>query len=161
MFRQLIALPLIMALLISSAAFGKDEDRTNEAFRAKLFRPEGTGWQSEDVVVNIEHDQIVLRSPNGQSEAVTIAYREIKGIEYSHSKSRRKIRLPMALAANAFAFPLLLNQVESHWLTVQSERHETVLNLDKDNYQSVLAALETNLGRKVTGWNLEAAAVSR
>jgi hypothetical protein len=160
MFRRLIAFPLIMALLISSPALSQSEHRTNEAFRAKLFVPAGTGWQSKDVVVNFEHEQIVL-TPKDESIAVLIDYADINRLEYSHSKNHRKISVPMALATNVFALPLLLNQVENHWLTVQSERSKTYLNLDKDNYESVLKAFEANLGRKVTGWNVDAVAAGQ
>src|SRR5262245_61178307 len=146
---RLIAFLLTMVLLVSSFAFSQNQRYTNEGYRVQLFVPEGSGWQSRDVMLTFDNDRIILRGPKDDSRSEAIKYSEMKRVEYSHTKSHRKIGAGMALGANVFAFPLLLRQAEIHWLRINSEARETFLCLEKDNYEAVLLAFEIMLGRKV------------
>jgi hypothetical protein len=161
MFQRFMAFVLMLLFLPSSFAFGQSEHGQNDSFPVKLFTQVGTKWLSEDGMLNFEQDHIVLRVPTREHRTLSIAYSEIRSAEYSHSRNRRTIGVPMALAANIFALPLLVNGVENHWLTLYSGTNHTFLNLDKNNYQSVLAAFEAKAGRKVGGWNVASVAVSR
>jgi hypothetical protein len=161
MFQRLTAFVLMLLLMPSSFAFSESEHRQNETFPVKLFTQASKDWKLEDALLSFEKEHIVLRMPKNESQTLLIAYSEIKSVEYSHSKTRRSLSVPMALAANVFALPLLLNGVENHWLTLRSETNPTFLSLDKSNYQTVLAAFEANAGRKVAGWNIASAAVVR
>jgi hypothetical protein len=158
---RLIAFPLAMALLISSTAFSQGEHRTNETFRVKLVTQTGEDkWQARDVMLSFEHGRMVLRTPKNEA-AGSFNYSDIKSVEYSHTRTRRKVGTGTAAAANVFALPLMLKEVDEHWLTVHLDNDQTFLSLDKDNYNTVLAAFESNAGMKVAGWSGATVAVGR
>jgi hypothetical protein len=78
-----------------------------------------------------------------------IPYSELKTAEYTYTRGRRKSSVALGLAGNVFALPLLMKKIEKHWLTVESEGSRAILDLDKNNYKFIMAAFETNTGRKV------------
>jgi hypothetical protein len=147
---RLIAFLFMTVLLTGSFAFSQNQRYANEGYRVQLFVPQGSGWQSRDVMLTFDIDRITLRSPKDddfRSEA--IKYSEMNRVEYSHTKTNRKLAAGAAVAANVFALPLLFRRVENHWLRINSEARETLLCLEKDNYEAVLLAFEIMLGRKV------------
>jgi hypothetical protein len=158
MMVRLIASLLMMVLLLSSFAFSQNQRYPNEGYRVQLFVPEGSGWQSRDVMLTFDNDRIILRAPKDDFRSEAIKYSEMNRVEYSHTKTNRKIGAGTALAANIFALPLLSRKVENHWLRINSEARETVLCLEKHNYEAVLLVFEIMLGRKVPGWDVPAAA---
>src|SRR5215510_6477503 len=142
-----------------SLASSQNQPYTKEGYRVQLFVPAGSGWQSRDGMLTFDNDRIILRAPKDDfgSEAgkkpseqllAVIYYSEMNRVEYSRTKSHKKIGAGMALAS-IFALPLLLGHVENHWLRINSEARETLLCLEKDNYEAVLLAFEVMLGRKV------------
>ena len=151
-----IALLLLIVWLMPLFASGQDQPYV-KGYRVRLFVPAGSGWQSRDVTLTFDNDRIILRAPKDDFASEAIKYSEMNRVEYSRTKSHRKIGAGMAVAS-IFALPLLLGQVENHWLTINSEARETFLCLDKDNYEAVLLAFEVMLGRKVAGWDVPAAA---
>jgi hypothetical protein len=154
---RLIVFPLTFALLFSASAFSEDQHSANSIFPVKLYINTASGWESRDAVVNFEADRLVLRTPKDESQTDSIQYSDINAVEYSHSIEQRKMSVATALAANVFA-PVMMRPVENHWLLVRFDQTETYLNLDKKNYQSVLAAFEAKSGKKVKGWNVTAVA---
>jgi hypothetical protein len=146
---RFIALALTMALLNCSLAFSQSGRQGDETFRVKLFVPAGSDWQSRDVMLSFEQDRIVLRPMKEDINAEVFKYSEIKSVEYSHAKTRRKTSVAKGIAMNIFALPGLFKKVESHWLTVHSGGNQTFLNLDKGNYKAVVAAFEANTRLKV------------
>jgi len=148
---------LLMMVSMASFAFSQNQRYANEGYRVQLFVPEGSGWQSRDVLLNFDIDRIILRAPKDDFGSEAIKFSEMNRVEYTHTKSQRKIGGGMALAANIFALPLLLRQVENHWLRINSETRETFLCLRKDNYEAVLLAFEIMLGRKVADGDVPAA----
>jgi hypothetical protein len=154
---RLIAFLLPIVLFMPSLASSQNQPYTKEGYRAQLFVPAGSGWQSRDVMLTFDNDRIILRAPKDDFASEAIKYSEMNRVEYSHTKSRRKIGAGMAFAG-VFALPRLLGQVENRWLRINSEARETVLCLEKDNYEAVLLAFEVMLGRKVEGWDAPAVA---
>lgn len=150
---RLIVFPLALALLLSTSAFCEDS-----AFPVKLLVNTSNGWQTKNVVLNFEADRLVLRTPKDESQTDSIQYSDIKTVEYSYSKEQRRMGSATALAANLFALPLMMKPVENHWLSVHFDQTETLLNLDKKSYQTVLSAFEAKSGKKVIGWNVTAVA---
>src|SRR5262245_57038986 len=109
---------LLMMVSMSSFAFSQNQRYANEGYRVQLFVPEGSGWQSRDVLLNFDIDRIILRPPKDDFGSEAIKFSEMDRVEYTHTKSQRKIGAGMALAANIFALPLLLRPVENHCLRI-------------------------------------------
>ena len=153
MLRGCIVFPLAMALLNVPMALSQSERPAHEGYRVKVLKSLGDEWQSQKVMLNLEPDRIVLRDPKAESGTESIQYSGIKSAEYSYSKNRRQLSPATAVAGNVFSLLLLMTKVENHWLTIQSEGHKTILNLDKNNYKAVVTLFEARLGTKVAGWN--------
>lgn len=146
---RFVALALTLSLLSGPFVFGQNEHAQNLAFHVKLLEQAGSDWQAKDVMLNFEHDRIVLRPINNETRTQTLQYSDIRNVQYSHAKTRRTMSVPMALATNIFALPLLMTKVETHWLTVESAGNRSVFTLDKNDYREVVAAFEGNAGMKV------------
>lgn len=153
---RLLAFPLIMVSLMSSFAFSQNQHHSNDGYRVQLYLPEGSGWQSRDVMLTFDNDRIILRALKDDFTSEAIKYSDMNSVEYSHTKTSRKIGAGTALAANVFALPLLSRKIENHWLRINSETREAFLGLEKDNYEAVLLAFEIMLGRKIAGWDAPA-----
>lgn len=158
MFVRWTAFLLAMALLLSSSAFSQSERSASNVFTVKVFEREDNRWQSRDVILSFDVDRITLRTLKDYSQTESIRYSEIKGAEYSHSMGNRTISSATALAANIFAFPLMMRKMDEHWLTLESPTHQTFLNLERDNYQDVVAAFQSKVGWKVAGWDVTSVA---
>jgi hypothetical protein len=149
MMVRFIAFALAVVLLTSSMAFSQSEQQSYNTFRVKMLVRTDTKWQQQDAVLKFESDRMVLRSVKDDVNLQVIPYSELKTAEYTYTRGRRKSSVALGLAGNVFALPLLMKKIEKHWLTVESEGSRAILDLDKNNYKFIMAAFETNTGRKV------------
>ena len=76
-------------------------------------------------------------------ETVSIAYSEIARVEYERTAHRRW--KAGVLVSGLF----LLSKAKKHWLAVFRGEDETVFQLSKKNYSSIIEAVEAKTGMEV------------
>jgi hypothetical protein len=140
---RLVALVIVAALLTQSLAVA--DTFTN----VKLMVNTGDKAEEQDAVLRFEDEALIIYGRGGTT-LKTFAYADIKGAEYSYSKSPRwKSGIGVAVAVGIFALPVFFMKGKKHWLTIAAEKDFAVLRLDKRNYKLVLPTFEARTGRRV------------
>lgn len=140
---RLVALVIVAALLTHS--FAAADTFTN----VKLMVNTGEKAEEQDAVLRFEDAALTIYGRGGML-LKTLAYADIKGAEYSYSKSPRwKSGIGAAIAVGIFALPVFFMKGKKHWLTIAAEGDFAVLRLDKKNYKLILPTFEARTGRRV------------
>jgi hypothetical protein len=140
---RFVALALVAALALQSVAWA--DTFTN----VKLMVNTGEKAEEQDAVLRFEDDALVIYGKAG-TVLKTLAYADLKGAEYSYSKSPRwKSGIGVAVAVGIFALPVFFMKGKKHWLTIAAEKDFAVLRLDKRNYKLILPTFEARTGRRV------------
>jgi hypothetical protein len=66
--------------------------------------PVGSGWESQDVLLNFDNAIVLFSAVDSRLKADSITYSKMNRLEYSHTKGHRKIGVGIALAANSSLF---------------------------------------------------------
>lgn len=107
-----------------------------------------------DVSISITDAKLQVRSKKGSAVAMEIPYASIDSITYEYAERHRVAEgasvMVLSLGAGAV---LMATKTKSHWLAIEfhdaTGKQEAVLQLDKSEYQDVIAALEARSGKKV------------
>ena len=142
-FRRAAALAVLVSLLGQSVA-------SADTFRnVKLMVNTGEKAEEQDAVLHFGDDALTVYGKGG-AILKTFKYADIKGGEYSYSKSPRwKSGIGAAIAVGVFAIPVFFMKGKKHWLTIAAEKDFAVLRLDKKNYKLILPAFEARTGKTV------------
>jgi hypothetical protein len=142
-FRRAAALAVLVSLLGQSVA-------SADTFRnVKLMVNTGEKAEEQDAVLHFGDDALTVYGKGG-AILKTFKYADIKGGEYSYSKSPRwKSGIGAAIAVGVFALPVFFMKGKKHWLTIAAEKDFAVLRLDKKNYKLILPAFEARTGKTV------------
>jgi hypothetical protein len=111
-----------------------------------------TGGEAKETeaVLKLEVEKLVVTSKKEGALLKEIPYEKIKAAQYSYSKHPRwKEGIGFAVAIGVFAAPIFFMKGKKHWLTLQTEDDYALLRLDKNNYQIIILALETEGGIEV------------
>ncbi len=143
MFRRAAALAVLASLLAQAVA-------SADTFRnVKLMVNTGEKAEEQDAVLHFGEDAVTVYGKGG-AILKTFKYADIKGGEYSYSKSPRwKSGIGAAIAVGVFALPVFFMKGKKHWLTIAAEKDFAVLRLDKKNYKLILPAFEARTGKTV------------
>ena len=105
--------------------------------------------ERQDVVLALEDAALVLRNEAG-TVLKEFAYADIKGAEYSYAKSPRwKSALGMSVLCIVCGVGMAFMKGKRHWMAVTTEKDYMMLQLDKNNFRSILPAFEAKSGVKV------------
>jgi hypothetical protein len=118
----------------------------SEAFLKATLNIQLDGRKREiDSVVTFDKDVLVVTERRNRGVLKLFPYTAIKAAEYSYSKSPRwKTTAPINLS-----FLTTSTSAMKHWFLVLSNDDYAVVELDKANYNLVLAAFELRTGKKV------------
>ena len=118
----------------------------SEAFLKATLNLQIDGRKREiDAVVTFDKDALVVTDKKDRGVLKLFPYASIKGAEYAYARSPRwKIPVPISLA-----FPPASARAMKHWFLVHSNEDYAVIELDKANYNLLLAAFELRTGKKV------------
>lgn len=121
-----------------------------DTFRnVKLMVNTGEKAEEQDAVLHFGEDAVTVHGKGG-AILKTFKYTDIKGGEYSYSKSPRwKSGIGAAIAVGVFALPVFFMNGKKHWLTIAAEKDFAVLRPDKTNYKLILPAFEARTGKTV------------
>ena len=115
--------------------------------------PDGKKVREKRVeLVFANHEQLLVKSED--RALVTIPFSKIDKIDYEFAKRHRtgEGAAVMALSLGAGAI-VMLTKTTSHWMGVEFQedgrRKQLLLRLDKSDYRSVIAAAESQTGKKV------------
>jgi hypothetical protein len=111
--------------------------------KAKLNLQVGEKKKEIDATVKYEQDALVLVDKKTEVAVKTFPYTNIKGAEYSYSKS------PRWKTAILVSPLFLFTSGKKHWFAVQANDDYAVMQLDKTNYKLILAAFEAKTGKEV------------
>jgi hypothetical protein len=115
----------------------------------KLMVNTGEKAEEQDAVLRFDEKSLVIYGKGG-AVLKTFNYVDIKGAEYSYSKSPRwKSGIGVAIAVGIFALPVFFMKGKKHWLTIAVEKDFAVLRLDKKNYKLILPSFEARTGKRV------------
>ena len=115
----------------------------------KLMVNTGERAEEQDAVLRFDDGSLVIYGKGG-TVLKSFTYAEIKGAQYSYSKSPRwKSGIGAAIAVGVFALPIFFMKGKKHWLTIAVEKDFAVLRLDKKNYKLILPAFEARTGKRV------------
>ena len=115
----------------------------------KLMVNTGEEADEQEAVLRFEDSSLVIYGRGG-AVLKSFTYADIKGAEYSYSKSPRwKSGIGAAIAVGVFALPIFFMKGKKHWLTIAVEKDFAVLRLDKKNYKLILPAFEARTGKRV------------
>lgn len=138
-----------VALVLVAALLGQSIVGADTFTNVKLMINTGEKAEEQDAVLRFEDAALIIYGRGG-SPLKTLAYADIKGAEYSYSKSPRwKSGIGAAIAVGIFALPVFFMKGKKHWLTIAAEKDFAVLRLDKKNYKLVLPTFEARTGRRV------------
>ncbi len=134
---------LLVSVLLQPIAFA-------DTFRnVKLMVNTGEKAEEQDAVLHFGEDALTVYGKGG-AILKTFKYADIKGGEYSYSKSPRwKSGVGAAIAVGVFAIPVFFLKGKKHWLTIAAEKDFAVLRLDKKNYMLILPSFEARPGKSV------------
>lgn len=140
---RLVASVIVAALFTQSLAVA--DTFTN----VKLMVNTGEKAEEQDAVLRFEDTALIIYGRGG-TPLKTLAYADIRGAEYSYSKSPRwKSGIGVAIAVGIFALPVFFMKGKKHWLTIAAEQDFAVLRLDKKNYKLILPTFEARTGKRV------------
>ena len=138
-----VAAIVVTCVLVAQVTFA-------DTFRnVKLMVNTGEKAEEQDAVLRFGEDALTVYGKGG-AILKTFKYADIKGCEYSYSKSPRwKSGIGAAIAVGVFALPVFFMKGTKHWLTIAAEKDFAVLRLDKKNYKLILPAFEARTGKSV------------
>ena len=140
---RLVACFVLLSVLAHSIASA--DTFTN----VKLMVNTGEKAEEYDAVLHFDEKSLVIYGKGG-AVLKTFNYADIKGAEYSYSKSPRwKSGIGAAIAVGVFALPIFFMKGKKHWLTIAVEKDFAVLRLDKKNYKLILPTFEARTGTRV------------
>lgn len=137
--------------LFSTMAFSQSELQGKGSFEnVRLLTPIGDKFKATDVMVRFEPDRMVVQTMKDGEGVKVFPYSKIRSAEYMFSKGPRyQANTGMILMTNFLAIPLFIQKVERYRLEVQSDQDSVLLDLDKNNYKSLLSTFQASTGRKV------------
>ena len=97
--------------------------------------------------IHVYDDRIEILKHGKREVLETISYDQIKGTQYSYSKSPRwKSGVGVAVLFWPLAIPVFFMKGKKHWFTIQQEGDYVVLKLDKGIYRELIVAFESKSG---------------
>jgi len=102
--------------------------------KIKLVTQAGSSEKSTDVVLMLGADRLSVTPAGGGAALRTVIYADVTAASYSKAQRRR-----LGFISSA-----------QHLLEIDTAGDPLLLRLDKDNVESILAALETRTGRAVS-----------
>jgi serine/threonine-protein kinase len=102
--------------------------------KVKLVTQAGTSEKSTDVVLVFSDDRLSVTPAGGGAALRTLGYAEITASSYSKAQKKRLGFIKSA----------------QHLLEIDTAGEPLLLRLDKDNFEPILAALETRSGKAVS-----------
>jgi hypothetical protein len=133
-----------------TSAASATHERTLSFEKVKLVHQEGGKTKESNVVLELRSDRVALVDPGSRAPMQSMRYESIRAVTYSRSKHPRwKQGIGAAVAVGVLAAPVFFMKGTKHWLTLQATGDYMMLHLDKNNYKSIVAALEARSGRHV------------
>ena len=102
--------------------------------KVKLVTQSGSSEKSTDVVLLFSDDRLSVTPDGGGAALRTLSYAEITAASYSKAQKKRLGFIKSA----------------QHLLEIETAGEPLLLRLDKDNFEPILAALETRSGKAVS-----------
>lgn len=141
--RRVSACLLIAALCVPTSLFAGEV-----AFKkTKQEYFEGDKRKIRDVALVFTDDQVLVQSKDRKTAHAAIPYKSITELTYERTTHPR-------VKTAIFVSPLfLLSKGKKHWFTIMyeegGESQFVLFQLDKKEYQQVVAAAEARVGKKV------------
>jgi hypothetical protein len=146
MVKMVISLALILALLPSG--FAHDVNFNKSKF-SSVTQPKVI-----DVYLSVTDSKLMVTAKKSSAIDLEIPFSSIDSITFEFAERHRvaKGAAVMVLSLGVGAV-LMATKTKSHWLAIEyhvdGDKKEAVLQLDKSEYQGVIAALESRTGKKV------------
>lgn len=102
--------------------------------KVKLVTQSGSSEKSTDVVLLFSDDRLSVTPAGGGAALRTLSYAEITAVSYSKAQKKRLGFIKSA----------------QHLLAIETAGEPLLLRLDKDNFEPILAAVETRTGKVVS-----------
>jgi hypothetical protein len=102
--------------------------------KVKLITQAGSSERSTDVVLLFSDDRLSVTPAGGGAALRTVRYAEITAASYSKAQRKR----------------LGFIRSSQHLLEIETAAEPLLLRLDKDNFERILAAIETRSGQPVS-----------
>ena len=117
-------------------------------YEVELVVQSGKKSKETDAVLALEEEAFSVTPDKDkyQQHAKTFRYEEIKVADYSYAKKPLLSvggAVATAILLGLFVLPLLFLKKKKHWLTVQGTEKFAVIKMNKGNYRSIIAELET------------------
>ena len=117
-------------------------------YEVELVVQSGKKSKQTDAVLALDEETFSVTPDKDKfkEHAKTFRYEEIKVADYSYAKKPLLSvggAVATAILLGLFVLPLLFIKKKKHWLSVQATEQFAVIKMDKGNYRSIIAELET------------------
>jgi hypothetical protein len=117
------------------------------SYPVKLVVSEGEKIKEQDAALIFDSGRLVVRSRGSALDLKAFPYSAIRTVAYSYSSHPlyRTSSGPTAI----FAIPLFFVKGKKHWLSIRAGEDFGVVRMEKENYTSIISALELRAGLDV------------
>jgi len=141
---------ITVLIMLSAKTLPAQQPGQFETFeKIEMLVSDGDNVREISVRVRFGEDAMVIESLEGGASPRTIKYADIRGADYSYTKSPRW-KTGLGLGATAIIFPPILliaiplgfTKHRRHWITIRGENEFAVLRLSKDVRRLFVPAFE-------------------
>lgn len=117
--------------------------QTQTSFKSDLLVVNGKNIETKQVEVTLGEDSLNLRRTKKPFETKTILYSEIENAEYTFSDRPRYTAASIGtILFGISAIPVFFMKTKKNWLTINAGEKSAILQLQSENYQMLLIAMQ-------------------